>query len=73
MADCVKETLCTHCIHREICSIKMSYLDTLNKLPAINSDFSLTLSCKHYSREVPDPRQNTFTYSDSTNHLYDRF
>ena len=58
MTDCVKETLCTHCIHREICSIKMSYLDTLNKLPAINSDFSLTLSCKHYSQETPILRTN---------------
>lgn len=73
MSDCVRETVCTHCIHREICSLKMTYLETLSNLPCINSDFAVTLSCKHYSREVPDPRTNTFTYSDSTNRLYDRF
>lgn len=69
MSNCVRETLCTHCIHREVCSIKMTYLDTLNKLPCVNSDFTATLSCKHYSGEAPDPRTNTFIYSDSTSNL----
>lgn len=80
MSDCVRETLCTHCIHREVCSIKMSYLDTLTKLPCVSPDFNLTLSCRHYSKEVPALRTNMpnynpianvpdgtkFTYSDST-------
>lgn len=63
MPNCVKETLCTHCAHREVCSIRVLYLETLNKLPNINSDFTVTLSCKYYSREAPDPRTNMFTYS----------
>jgi hypothetical protein len=73
MTDCVMETLCTHCIHLEVCSLKTTYLKTLSNLPRVNSDFTVTLSCEHYSQEVPDPRTNTFTYSDSTNRLYDRF
>lgn len=67
MSSCVKETLCTHCIHREVCSIKTIYLDTLKKLPDISSDFTVSLSCRYYSREVPDPRTNAISYSDSTN------
>lgn len=83
MSDCVRETSCTHCIHREVCSLKMSYLDTLTKLPCISPDFNLTLSCRHYSKEVPALRTNMpihnpvlngpdgipFTYSDSTSSL----
>jgi hypothetical protein len=73
MTNCVMETLCTHCIHQEVCSLKTTYLKTLSNLPRVNSDFTVTLSCEHYSREVPNPRTNTFTCSDSTNRLYDRF
>lgn len=61
MSDCVRETLCTYCIHREVCSIKMAYLGTLNKLPCISPDFNLTLSCRHYSKEVPALRTNQFS------------
>lgn len=63
MHDCVRETLCTHCIHREVCSIKMSYFDTLNKLTRINTDFSLTLSCKHYLQETPTLRTNMLNHT----------
>lgn len=56
MTDCVRETLCTHCIHREVCSIKTSYLDTLVKLPYVRPDFALTLTCRHYSKKVSTPR-----------------
>lgn len=73
MTNCVKETLCTHCTHREVCSIRVLYLETLNKLPNINSDFEVTLSCKYFSSEVPDPRTNMLTYSDSTNSLFGCF
>ena len=63
MTDYVRETLCTNCIHREICAIKTTYLDTLNKLPGIDTDFSLTLSCKHYSKEVPALKTNMPNYN----------
>lgn len=53
MTDCVRETLCTHCIHRGIYSIKTSYLDTLAKLPYVRPDFTLELTCRYYSKEVP--------------------
>lgn len=29
MSDGVKETLCTHCTHREVCTYKNDYLDIL--------------------------------------------
>lgn len=29
MFEGVKETLCTHCVHREICAYKQDYLDIL--------------------------------------------
>lgn len=73
MADCVMETLCTHCIHREVCSLKTTYLKTLSDLPRVNSDFTVTLSCRNHQREVTKPRTNTFTYSDSTNHIFNSF
>lgn len=63
MTNCVRETLCTHCIHREVCSIRVLYLETLNKLPNTNSDFTATLNCKYYVSENPDPKTNAFTYS----------
>ena len=33
MSDCVKETLCTSCIHRSVCSYKNDYL---NAVRAVN-------------------------------------
>lgn len=29
MFEGVKETLCTHCVHREVCTYKQDYLDIL--------------------------------------------
>lgn len=29
MSEGVKETLCTHCTHREVCAYKLDYLDIL--------------------------------------------
>lgn len=63
MTNCVRETLCTHCIHREVCSIRVLYLETLNKLPNTNSDFTATLSCKYYMSEVPEQKTYDFTYN----------
>lgn len=67
MTNCVKETMCTHCVHRQVCSIKTIYLDTLKKLPNVSSDFTVSLSCRYYLKDVPDPRTNAFTYDGSAN------
>jgi hypothetical protein len=56
MSEAVRETICTHCSHREVCAIEMTYLETLERLPLISPQFDLTLTCKHYQKEVPNPR-----------------
>lgn len=48
----VKETNCTHCIHREVCSKKDEYLKLLKHIDALNSDinevdFVVVLYCNH--------------------------
>ena len=58
MSEAVQETICTHCSHREVCAIKMTYLETLKKLPPISPDFEITLACRHYQKTVPNPRLN---------------
>lgn len=69
MTDCVRETLCTHCIHREVCSIKTSYLDTLVNLPHVRPDFALGLTCKHYSKKEPTLRTNMFDTLSTTSNV----
>lgn len=48
----VKETNCTHCIHREVCSKKDEYLKLLKIVDQVNSDinevdFAVVLYCNH--------------------------
>lgn len=35
MSECCKETLCTHCIHREVCVYKEDYLALVRALLAL--------------------------------------
>lgn len=60
MNEIVRETICTHCIHRNVCSIKKSYLETLEKLPDVDHYFRLILSCNHHQKEVSNPRDNSY-------------
>lgn len=50
MGECVMETECTHCVHREVCGIKIEYLDLLSKLPeqVDNSNFAIKVSCRYH-------------------------
>lgn len=36
MFEEVKETLCTHCVHREVCTYKQDYLDVLKAIEDTN-------------------------------------
>lgn len=70
MSDCVRETLCTNCVHRNVCSLKMSYLELLTKLPSVSPDFSLILSCKYYLKEAQTLRTNMADLMPDTRVVY---
>ena len=38
MADCVKETLCTRCVHRGVCRYTEDYLEVLKAVESITVD-----------------------------------
>lgn len=55
----VKETLCTHCIHRKVCENMLDYLNILKAvenatMKAERHDFISTISvgCKYYKNEA---------------------
>lgn len=58
MSDEVRETLCTRCVHREVCAYKDAYLRYLETLVKFNSEYSDDISfitkeepnCKFFSR-----------------------
>lgn len=39
MGEAVKETLCTHCIHRKVCEKKKRYLDIINSIDSTSIPF----------------------------------
>lgn len=47
MSKLCKETLCTSCIHRDVCAIKDDFLKIFENLPN-HDDFSLKVCCRHY-------------------------
>lgn len=55
----VKDTLCTHCIHRKVCENMLDYLNILKSVEdaaskAERCDFISTISvgCKYYKNEA---------------------
>lgn len=51
----VKETLCTHCAHREVCTYKKDYLNVLKEventtMKLSSHDFigAISVGCKYY-------------------------
>ena len=51
MSECVKETECTNCSHKMVCSIKENYLKLFEKFQGLYDDklFSVKIHCKNYS------------------------
>lgn len=48
MGELCKETLCTNCIHLNVCAIKADCLKIFEMLPKHDDNFSLKVCCKHY-------------------------
>lgn len=48
MGESCNETLCTNCIHLNVCAIKADYLKIFEMLPKHDDNFSLKVGCKHY-------------------------
>lgn len=48
MGESHNETLCTNCIHLNVCAIKADYLKIFEMLPKHDDNFSLKVGCKHY-------------------------
>lgn len=50
MSECVKETECTNCVHRQVCGFKEDYLKALEKFHDCVCDerFELKFHCKYY-------------------------
>ena len=48
MSELCKETLCTSCIHLNVCAIKDDCLKIFETLPKHDDNFSLKVCCKHY-------------------------
>ena len=69
MDESFKETLCTSCIHLNVCSIKDGYLKILDTLPKYADDFSLTLHCKHYSESAKNKFNSLLDYVTTTSNL----
>ena len=55
----VRETMCTHCIHREVCLYKQTYLEYLRASEKMYSDYPDDISfientdpnCIHYKKK----------------------
>lgn len=55
----VRETVCTNCVHREVCMYKQSYLEYLDACEKLYSDYKDDISfirkidpdCKHCIKE----------------------
>lgn len=68
MDESCKETLCTSCIHRDICIIKVDYLKIIEMLPKHDDNFSLKVCCRHYFGYNTTKLSNSITIG-STNGL----
>lgn len=51
----VKETQCTRCGHREVCSLKTEFLEAQKAIDEVYVSRPFELHCKHY---IPDTGAN---------------
>ena len=49
-----KETICTRCIHKNVCEYKSSYLKILEQIDGldIHDPFTVTLDCKYRIQNI---------------------
>lgn len=52
MSEAVCETECTHCSHREVCSLKSEYLELVTTHNRCDEHFTVTTRCKHFYEEA---------------------
>ena len=64
--EAVRETICTSCVHLNVCKYKSELLETVKRLdniiPIDNGRFFYVLNCKDYSVKP----YSTIRYSNST-------
>ena len=68
MSEFCKETLCTSCIHRNVCAIKDDCLKIFEMLPKYDDNFSLKVCCKHYIGSTTTKLHN-YSSDDTINNL----
>ena len=49
-----KETICTHCIHKNVCEYMSSYCNILKQIDSldIHAPFTVTLNCKYLIQNI---------------------
>lgn len=67
----VRETICTSCVHLNVCRYKSELLETVKRLddiiPIDNGIFSYVLICKDYSIKPYSTTRSTDSFSNATN------
>ena len=69
--EAVRETICTSCMHLNVCRYKSELLETVKRLddiiPIDNGRFFYILNCKDYSIKPYSTTRSTDRFSTSTN------
>lgn len=65
MGESCNKTLCTNCIHLNVCAIKADYLKIFEMLPTHDDNFSLKVDCKHYFGTTIEPNNSTIKLNNS--------
>ena len=69
--EVVRETICTSCVHLNVCRYKSELLETIKRLddiiPIDNGRFFYVLNCKDYSIKPYSTTRSTDRFSTSTN------
>lgn len=57
-AVAVQESICSRCIHKDVCSFKQEYLSILREANDIRREDYITIEvdCRFYKENVPIPR-----------------
>ena len=69
--ETIRETICTSCVHLNVCKYKSELLETVKRLddiiPIDNGRFFYILNCKDYSIKPYSTARSTDRFSTSTN------
>lgn len=65
MGESCNETLCTNCIHLNVCAIKADYLKIFKMLPKHDDNFSLKVGCKYYFGTTTKLNNSTIKLNNS--------